>query len=287
MTPLHDEPHAEWPGRRLSAGDADLFVRDTGTGHPAVVFLHGLGGHAGEWWPVASLLRDSHRVVAFDQRGQGRSTNEPTDLGRDAFVQDAVTVIEHVDAGPVVLVGQSMGAHTALLTAARRPDLVSSLVLVEGGLGGEGAEASHEVVDWFHGWPVPFDDPDAAAAWFEGQGYRPDAARAWAAGLRSTPAGLVPRFRPEVLLEQLLAVHLEARQREWKAVACPALLVKGGHGFIPMGEFDRMLATNPGTRFVEVDDAGHDVHLDAPGRVAELVRAHIHDGHTRGCAPRA
>ena len=85
---------------------------------------------------VEVLTGAGYRVVAFDQRGQGRSTTEPDDLTRDAFVNDTIAVIEHADAGPVVLVGQSMGAHTAMLTAARRPDLVSQLILIEGGLGG-------------------------------------------------------------------------------------------------------------------------------------------------------
>ena len=120
-----------------------------------------------------------------------------------------------------------MGAHTAMLTAARRPDLVSQLILIEGGLGGEGPDASHEVINWFRSWPAPFAYLPDAVSWFEGQGYRPDAARAWAAGLRETPGGLVPRFVPEVLLQQMLAVHLEKRLQEWTTVSCPTLLIKG------------------------------------------------------------
>ena len=264
-----------WPGRQLPVSDADLFVRDSdGTGS-AIVFLHGLGGYSGEWSPVASQLRDDFRVVAFDQRGQGRSTTEPDDLTRDVFVNDTIAVIEHADAGPVVLVGQSMGAHTAMLTAARRPDLVSQLILIEGGLGGEGPDASHKVINWFRSWPAPFAYLPDAVSWFEGQGYRPDAARAWAAGLRETPGGLVPRFVPEVLLQQMLAVHLEKRLQEWTTVSCPTLLIKGGHGFIPAAEFDQMLSTNPRASMVEVADAGHDVHLDAPTNIVDFIRTHL------------
>ena len=88
-------------------------------------------------WSGGRSYRDwrTVRPVGFDQRGHGASTTRPGDLGRGAFVNDAVAVIESLGVGPVVLVGQSFGAHTALLVAASRPDLVSLLVLVEGGRG--------------------------------------------------------------------------------------------------------------------------------------------------------
>lgn len=178
-----DDVDAAWPGRLIAADGVELFVRDSGGDAPVVLFLHGLGGYGAEWWPVASRMTSRFRVVAFDQRGQGRSTLEPDDLSRAAFVGDAVHVLEGLGRSPVLLVGQSMGAHTALLVAARRPDLVERLVLVEGGPGGEGTDASHEVVDWFAGWPTPFASDADARAWFRGQGYGADAAAAWATGL--------------------------------------------------------------------------------------------------------
>lgn len=265
-----DDLEARWPGHLQRRGDVELFVRDAGDGPQAVVFLHGLGGWAGEWWPVASRLLPGFRIVAFDQRGQGRSTRRPDDLGRAAFVADAIGVLETL-ATPVLLVGQSMGAHTALLVAAERPDLVDRLVLVEGGLGGEGVHLSHEVADWFAGWPAPFASRQDAAAWFETQGWTPQAARVWADGLAEDPHGLVGRFDPDVLLAQLIAVHERNRADAWRTIECPTLLIKGARGQMPADEAQRMLALNPASRLVEVEDAGHDVQLDVPAEVARLL----------------
>src|SRR5262249_34442728 len=47
---------------------------------------------------------------------------------------DLCQIAEHLDAGPVALAGQSMGAYVALRAAARRPDLFNRLVLIDGGL---------------------------------------------------------------------------------------------------------------------------------------------------------
>ena len=79
------------------------------------------------------------RSVTLHQRGRGRSTRAPRDVSREAFADDVAAVIRAAKAKtPVVLVGQSMGAHTAFITAARHPGVVETLVMVEGDIGGGG-----------------------------------------------------------------------------------------------------------------------------------------------------
>lgn len=167
-----------------------------------------------------------------------------------------------------------MGAHTALLAASYRPDLISRLVLIKGGLGGEGLEATDGTINWFRQWPTPF-RTRAAAQWFEGNGYSPNAAKWWAEGLRRTAEGFLPRFAPDVLDAQLREVHRSRRSQEWQLVTAPTLLVKGADGFIPRQEFEEMLATNHRASFVEVASSGHDVHLDAPEETSDLIRGHL------------
>ncbi|MET0492949.1 MAG: alpha/beta fold hydrolase, partial [Actinoplanes sp.] len=100
---------------------------------PVVVLLHGLAGSAQEM--IVSL--PGHRTIAPDQRGHGHSIRRPEDLSREAYVRDVLTVIDALAEGErVALVGQSMGAHTAMLVAAWHPERVSSLIMLEGGVGG-------------------------------------------------------------------------------------------------------------------------------------------------------
>ncbi len=257
----------EWPRHVQSVSGASLAVHDSGGPGAVVVLLHGLGGHAMEWWPLAARLTSEFRVVAPDLRGHGASTTVPEDLSSAAFCDDVVAVIERLGGGPVALVGQSFGAHTALLVAASRPDLVSALVLVEGGVGGGGDQASHDVIDWFASWPVPFRDATEAATYFGGG----VPGEAWAAGLEQITTGLVPRFDLAALGRAISAVHGRARWAEWATISCPTLLVRGDRGFLSQAEADEMVSSNHHARLVVIHDAGHDVHLDAPELLAAAV----------------
>ncbi|MEV5105710.1 alpha/beta fold hydrolase [Streptomyces massasporeus] len=70
---------------------------------------------------------DGTRIAHRDARGHGAATRTPATTTREAHVQDAVALIEELDLAPVTLLGQSLGGHTAMLPAASRPHLVSSL----------------------------------------------------------------------------------------------------------------------------------------------------------------
>lgn len=182
---------------------------------------------------------------------------------------DAFAVVEEMGLGRVVLVGQSCGAHTALMTAAAHPEAVACLVLIEGGVGGEGEEHTRPVGDWFASWPQPFPDRQAAVDFLGGG----PAGEAWADGLEHTRDGLRSRWDADVLHEVLLAVHRQDRWAEWRSVSVPTLLVRGQDGSQPAAEFAAMLAQNPLAEGVVVPGAGHDVHLDAPAEAARLIAA--------------
>src|SRR5881396_1060754 len=111
--------------RRLAAYDYG------GRGTEVVLLLHGLAGHAREWDDTAAWLTASKRVIALDQRGHGRSERQPSDMSRDAFVSDVVAWMDRLTLEKAVLVGQSLGGHTAFLTAARHPSLVAGLIVAE------------------------------------------------------------------------------------------------------------------------------------------------------------
>jgi pimeloyl-ACP methyl ester carboxylesterase len=102
----------------LQAGDTRLAVHDPGGPGLPLLPLHGLAGYGGEWSTICAALGNGFRPVQVDQRGHGASERRPTDLTQGAFVADAAAVIRSLSAGPVVLIGQSLGGLTALLTAA-------------------------------------------------------------------------------------------------------------------------------------------------------------------------
>jgi pimeloyl-ACP methyl ester carboxylesterase len=101
-----------------------------------VVAVHGITASHVAWQAIARELvaETGVCVVAPDLRGRGRSARLPGPYGIAAHVADLLALLDHVDAGPVVLGGHSMGAYVAARLAAENPERIGSLVVVDGGL---------------------------------------------------------------------------------------------------------------------------------------------------------
>lgn len=108
-----------------------MAVRDVGTGHP-VVLLHGGGLDHRMWEPQIPVLARTHRVVAPDARGHGRSS---TPLTPFRHCDDLADLLTRLGTGPATLVGTSMGAATAVDTALEHPHLVHAVVVSGAGTG--------------------------------------------------------------------------------------------------------------------------------------------------------
>jgi non-heme chloroperoxidase len=95
-------------GRENSA-DIDIHYEDHGTGQP-VVLIHGypLSGRA--WDKQVPVLLDAgHRVITYDRRGFGQSSQPTSGYDYDTFAADLNTLLEHLDLRDAVLAGHSMG----------------------------------------------------------------------------------------------------------------------------------------------------------------------------------
>lgn len=261
----------------LALGDVTIsFLTDAGGAaapgavdtRPTVVFLHGLAGSGAEFVPTAEAIGPGYRSVLVDLRGHGHSTRHPADGSREAYVRDVIAVIESLDApAGVALVGQSMGAHTALLVAAARPDLVRMLVLLEGDVQGSPTEAAERIGGYFASWPVPFADVAAAGAFLGDTAI----GHAWLADLEACDGGLRPRFEPAFLQTSIAALHAKARWDEWETLTVPTAAV-----FAPDGMFDEerklaFLEARPATLRVDLGAGSHDAHLDATAEWAAVL----------------
>lgn len=102
---------------------------------PLVLALHGITANALSWGAVASAVAGRARVVAPDLRGRAgsRAVAGPWGLGEHA--DDVPAVLDHLGVERAVLAGHSMGAFVAALAAARHPERVSGVLLVDGGFG--------------------------------------------------------------------------------------------------------------------------------------------------------
>jgi pimeloyl-ACP methyl ester carboxylesterase len=238
--------------------------RDFGGVGPPVALLHGLAGYAGEWAETASWLTENHHVLALEQRGHGRDGRTTTDVSRAAFVADAEKWLDRFE--PAVVVGHSLGGHTAFLVAAERPDLVRALVVLEATPAAD-PEAPAIVRGWLESWPVPFPDREHAQQFFGGD---TTWSQAWGGGLEQRDDGLWPAFDIDLMVAALEEVSRTSYWDAWTAVRCPILIVRAAAGD-GWAEYQRMVELQPDAQLVEILDAGHDVHLDQPQRWREAL----------------
>lgn len=111
---------------------------DWGNAHlPHLVLLHGGSLTAHTWDMAALLLRDRYHIVAPDQRGHGDTGATPPEQvdadNNDLMLQDVGAFIDHLGYDRLVLCGMSMGALNAIRYAARRPQRLDAIVIVDVG----------------------------------------------------------------------------------------------------------------------------------------------------------
>ena len=249
-----------WSEHVLVRDGVRLACRDWGGPGQPIVMLHGLAGHAGEWDVLARSLSSRYRVVAVDQRGHGASERHPQDVSRAAYVADVTAVVDQLALQRPALVGQSLGGHTAMLTAAAHPGLVRALVLVEAGSGGPNPNVPANIGAWLDSWPTPFPSREAAAAFLGGG----PVGAGWAAGLEERDGGWCPRFDRDVMVRSLAENAQRSFWHEWGQVTCPTLVVLAQSSFIPVHEADEMFRQRPATMAMSIPGTGHDLHLEQP-----------------------
>lgn len=246
---------------------------------PPVLLLHGVTGHARTWDEEARALADRYRVLALDQRGHGDSDPAPDgDYSTDALVGDIAAVVRTLALKPLRLVGLSLGGRVAIAFAARCPEAVERLVVVD--IGPELAPAGVGRVGMaMAGSPERFASMEAAVAHVRAANPRyqeaalrhrvahavrplPDGGYTWKYDRAIRDAVRTGRWRDGVDLWPL-----------WKTVACPILLVRGADSDILTADIaGRMLASQPRARLVEVAGAGHTVPGDRPTDFLAVLR---------------
>jgi pimeloyl-ACP methyl ester carboxylesterase len=129
------EPIPHWPGRLVSVGDHDVFVRsapgpETPDDAEPALCVHGLEGSSRNWTDLIDLLRSRLACEAMDLPGFGDSPPRPD--GRYSIAALAQTVIALIGkhGKPVHLIGNSLGGAVCVKVAATRPELIQTLTLI-------------------------------------------------------------------------------------------------------------------------------------------------------------
>jgi pimeloyl-ACP methyl ester carboxylesterase len=253
----------------------------------SIVLLHGLASQAHIWDRVAPRLAASARVVALDQRGHGL-TDKPDD-GYDfaSITRDLDSFIDAMKFGRSVLVGHSWGGSVALAYAARRPERVAGLVLVDGGVLEVGSRLD---------WPAAekmLEPPDLAGmplAEFRSN------LRVWLGSVWNEANEAIVLNNFEVLPDQTIRPHMrkvnhmkvvraiwEHRPSQlYPQVRCPVLMIPAA----PAGPLDERAQTFltskresvalaerrlPASKTIWMEDTVHDIPLHRPAQLAQAI----------------
>ncbi len=256
----------------LSVDGASLHYSATGSGPETIVFAHGLFWSGEMFAPQIAALSGRYRCIAFDFRGQGRSDVVRGGYDMDTLTRDAAKLIEDLGVSPCHFVGLSMGGFIGMRLAARRPELLRSLALLETSAGPEPAEKQgpyrlmlfaartfglRSVVDRL--MPIMFGrtfmtDPERATE-----------RAAWRAKLLSNDRTGIIRATRGVLTRSGV-------EGELGAIAAPTLVIVGDEDVAtPPDRARAIYAGVNGARLVTIPRAGHTSTIECPEAVTAAL----------------
>ncbi len=260
----------DWPAHQTSmvVDGVQVNVMDIGEqsdvdAHP-VVFIHGLGGQWQNWLENITRFAGTRRVVAPDLPGFGASEMPDEKITIGYYARVVAEVIDRLEPGPCVLVGNSMGGYIAAELAIQRPELAERLMLV--------SAAGVSQMD-VHKRPVTAAAKVIAltttmdVAWLRASARRPRARHAALALVARHPSRLKPDLAFEGFmsgtgrpgLEPALRATLEYDFRDrLPEIGCPTLIVWGEKDMIiSVRDADKFEELITGSRKLLMKDTGH------------------------------
>lgn len=265
--------------KKVNANGLSLRYLGWGTaGKPVVLLLHGIRGHAHSWDDVSAALCQDFHVLALDQRGRGDSDWAPGgDYSLEAFVADLAGFCDAVGLASFVLFGHSMGGRNSIAFAARYPEKVEKLVIVDVGPVVE-PEGGARVARQLGEQPEEFDSFEAVVTYRSQQDrFASDTVirRHLRYESKELPNGKFGWRYDLAIREQFRQGTMAPAVDLWPDVAqitCPTLLVRGPHtDILSLETAQQMIETLAHGQLVEVPQSGHMVFEDNPeGFITEV-----------------
>lgn len=232
---------------------------------PRIVALHGFTQDASHWDTLAPWLTQGRELLAVDLPGHGGSSGISLDLEGTA-----AALVEFCDEGPIDLIGYSLGARTALVTALAIPNRVRRLILISATAGiaddderarrraadealADDLEASGDVREFLERWLAqPMFDRLGGAGGLERR-------------LANTPDGLAKSLR-------LMGTGtMTPRWEDLSALTTPTLVIAGANDTKFAALAQRLDAGLAVSTFSLIPGANHACHLESPERVGVIV----------------
>lgn len=261
---------------------------------PAVVCIHGLAGSAVNWSAIAPLLTGTCRMFAVDLAGHGLTRSQRRGTGIYAMQALLHRFLETVQAGPVILAGNSMGGMISLLEASAAPAAVAGVVLIDPVLPLVLAVPDRVVTPMLTAYAVPGLGPLLMR---RRRGQSPEdlvdsILSLCCVDTSRVPAGVLAEhvvvaqqalLRPETEREiatsarSMIAIFAGdllggAYRRAIGSITCPVLLLHGTRDrLVPIAVARAAARANPAWTMIEIPGVGHVPQLEAPDDTATAI----------------
>jgi len=258
--------------RHLTINGTSLWVEDSGGDGPPLLLSHGLLMSGRMFDAQVAALQAHYRCIRWDHRGQGRSADvSGRAISIEQCTDDALALIRALGLPPVHFVGLSMGGFVGMRLAARHPELIRSLTLLDTSADAEPVEnvPRYQLLNTITRWiglrwvvgrvmPIMF-----------GRTFLTDPAKATArAHWRDQLAG----NRRSIYRAVNGVVEREAVAHELANVRCPTLVLVGEEDVATVpAKAERIRDLIPGAELVRIPGAGHSSTVEQPEAVTAVV----------------
>ena len=243
-----------------------------GNGPETIVFSHGLLWSQKMFAAQIDYFKKHYTVIAYDHRGQGQSEVTPAPYDMDLLAEDARELIDKLASGPVHFVGLSMGGFVGMRLAARYPQLLKSLVLLETSANPEPVENLpkykflNSIVKVFgvlpfvaqKVMPIMF-----AQSWLENPANK-EAYKFWSRELQANKRSITRSVEA--------VIYRKGVEEEIKKITCPSLIIVGDEDVATKPEKAKFIQMSiPGSVLHMVPGAGHSSCIEKPEEVNRLL----------------
>lgn len=252
-----------------------------GVGTTPVVFIHGLGSSADDWFMQFPALAPGYRCIALDLRGHGLSDKPRGRYTVPLFAADVAALLAALEAAPSHIVGLSLGGMVAQQLGVAHPQVVRSLTLLNTlpGIWPPTRQMVSVGLQRFRLGRAPTMEMVAARV------ARALFPREEDSLLRDMTAQRIAANDPSAYRRATLAVVRYRPGAALRRIACPVLIMAGDSDQVVSRDYQaRLRLSLPQAQWVTVGGGGHACNIDHAGEVNRAVLAFLEqvDGQNEG-----
>lgn len=255
--------------------DCSLHYEEYGQGDP-LLLVHGLGSSSLDWERQIPAFAAHYRVIVVDVRGHGRSDKPRERYSIAGFSSDIEALIEHLNLGPVHLLGLSMGGMIGFQFAVDHPQLLRSLCVVNSAPEVK-VHSFNDVCQYGKRWVLARLLSMRTLGKAIGQNLFPKPGQG---DLRRKAAERWAHNDKRAYLASFDAIVGWGVQERLGQITCPTLIISADRDYTPVALKEAYVKLIANGRLVVIEDSRHATPLDQPEVFNRTVLAfleHLHD----------